>query len=293
MDFELEESTPPKKPRAPETKKAPPMAPQRAAARAVTPKRLLWKRLRQLSRIGLYTGFVLYVSGAYIVDRFERKMNIDKNVRRNPIQQSITEKPFSFEYHDEKYVIQPIATYDISGLVVTHNDISSIFDAYHTKHSVDFRDICLVWGANVGSGIYLRHKFWSMPWSCHYQALDNTAESTLVENQISNNHLIAADDSVRNTIINFKIGDQIRLTGKLINYWRADFPEYSRQSSTTREDTGNGACEVVWVESAELLKRAGSYRESLRTGGKWLLILSVILGAIILVAAPLERNRGN
>jgi hypothetical protein len=293
MDFELED--PPSAPKPQSTVKVEPQiksakkVPEISTDEAPRQHLLPWKKLRLLSRAALYAGFALYLSGTYFVSRFDDKLEISPSVRRDPIQTPIREDVFPFEYRGHHYEIQPVADYEISGLVVTHNEISSITDAYHTSDSVDFRDICLVWGANVGSGIFRRYKFFSMPWSCHYQPLDRNAE--LVEDQVSNNHLLAADESVRKTIVSMHIGDQVQLKGKLINYWQKEHPEYKRRTSLVREDTGNGACEVLWVESAKILRAGGTNWHLLQSVGKWLLFAAVGLGAFLFLFTPLGQYR--
>ncbi len=70
-----------------------------------------------------------------------------------------------------------------------------------------------------------------------------------VNAQCSNNHLIPADSSVKRKIKKLKKGDHIKLTGYLVN---VDAENKSGKvflwdSSTTRYDSGDGACEVIYV----------------------------------------------
>jgi len=67
----------------------------------------------------------------------------------------------------------------------------------------------------------------------------------------ANMHMIAANDSVRRELKRLKEGDQVRLHGVLVDvywpnggYWK---------TSLTREDSGAGACEIVWVHRLERL----------------------------------------
>ena len=67
----------------------------------------------------------------------------------------------------------------------------------------------------------------------------------------ANMHMIAANDGVRRELKRLKEGDQVRLHGVLVDvhwpnggYWR---------TSLTREDSGAGACEIVWVHHLERL----------------------------------------
>ncbi len=67
-----------------------------------------------------------------------------------------------------------------------------------------------------------------------------------IQTHSANMHLIPADELVARTIKQVRIGDIVEISGSLVNatttsgwYWN---------SSTTREDTGAGACELIWVE---------------------------------------------
>ena len=65
----------------------------------------------------------------------------------------------------------------------------------------------------------------------------------------ANNHVIAADDDVGKVIRNLRAGQIVTMKGWLVN---ASGPEgRTWNSSLTREDTGNGACELFYVESAK------------------------------------------
>jgi hypothetical protein len=65
----------------------------------------------------------------------------------------------------------------------------------------------------------------------------------------ANNHVIAANDEVRGVIRGLRRGQILKMDGYLVN---ANGPEgRTWNSSLTREDTGNGACELFYVESAK------------------------------------------
>ena len=70
----------------------------------------------------------------------------------------------------------------------------------------------------------------------------------------ANMHLIPASGAVQAALWWASVDDVIRLTGYLVeasqplsNPWR---------SSLSRTDTGNGACELMWVETCEVLPEA-------------------------------------
>ena len=71
-----------------------------------------------------------------------------------------------------------------------------------------------------------------------------------IETQSANMHLIPADAVVEAQIARAQSGDLAQLTGYLVEARAAD--GWIWKSSLTREDTGAGACELVWVEKLEL-----------------------------------------
>ena len=61
----------------------------------------------------------------------------------------------------------------------------------------------------------------------------------------SNHHLIAANDTVRSELLEVRPGDVVTLEGALVEIQREN---WIWRSSLSRSDSGNGACELMWVE---------------------------------------------
>ncbi len=64
----------------------------------------------------------------------------------------------------------------------------------------------------------------------------------------ANMHIIPADDTVFSAVKRVRVGELIGLRGFLVKVDAAD--GWSWRSSLTRTDTGDGSCEVMWVENA-------------------------------------------
>jgi hypothetical protein len=65
----------------------------------------------------------------------------------------------------------------------------------------------------------------------------------------ANMHMIPANAAVERALRGLKAGNIVRLRGYLV---RVDGPDgFTWLSSLTRTDAGNGACELVWVESIQ------------------------------------------
>lgn len=72
-----------------------------------------------------------------------------------------------------------------------------------------------------------------------------------IETQSANMHLIAATPAVRDALERVSEGDMIVLSGQLVEVRAED--SWRWRSSLTRTDTGNGACEVIWVQSFSVI----------------------------------------
>ncbi len=73
-----------------------------------------------------------------------------------------------------------------------------------------------------------------------------------IETHSANMHLIPANDSVKSDINKIREGDIIEISGSLVNAISND-DGWQWKSSQTRTDTGNGACELIWVERLQIV----------------------------------------
>jgi hypothetical protein len=213
------------------------------------------------------------------------------DLSQDPIQAAIFEEDFIFEYLDKEYHVEPVADYELWGLVVTHNNIHSIADMYHDKTSVDIKDLCVVWGDNIESSLYQKLEYSSAPWTCYVEGSRNDYRQ-FNGSQFSNNHLLADNKNVHDLIKSATIGDQVHLSGMLVNYSPASNPDWKRKSSLVRDDTGNGACEVMYVEQIEILKKANpGWHKVFRISKNITLGLLVLMPLLFLLSVYLDHNR--
>jgi hypothetical protein len=68
----------------------------------------------------------------------------------------------------------------------------------------------------------------------------------------ANMHLIPADDAVLKALRQVAVGRVVELEGWLVNADRGD--GWRWRSSTTREDWGAGACELMYVRDVRLIE---------------------------------------
>ncbi|MCR5597159.1 MAG: hypothetical protein K6G19_03210 [Lachnospiraceae bacterium] len=146
--------------------------------------------------------------------------------------------------------------YEIEALVVhTKNYYGNDFGAKLAP-----RDLALAWGnvAKYNSTVdfhWTQHGRWYFWQVDTYEELASVGTVDDVNRQSSNNHLIAANSTVRKSIKKIRTGDHIRLKGYLVSITATDSggTPYYWNSSTSRNDTGDGACEVMYVTEATIL----------------------------------------
>lgn len=78
--------------------------------------------------------------------------------------------------------------------------------------------------------------------------------SDFVINHVSNNHLIPASDRIRSALATIKTGDLVRIDGRLVNVrvQTDDNRILTVQTSKSRSDQGDGACEIIFVERIKI-----------------------------------------
>ncbi len=238
--------------------------------------------VQRLLSIGILLSILFYFLAMWQESSLPDTSAILKSSFRDPVQKKINKRPFSFFYRNETYDIEPVAEYELWGLVVTKNNINSWADIMHTDASVDIKDICVIWGENVASSDYHKVKFSSGDFTCYFQYPYMTVFD---HNKISNNHLLSDDAVVRHAIRKVKIGDQIHIKGLLVNYSPRSNPDWRRISSTVRTDTGNGACEVLFVKSFEVLHSKNAIWYTVASVSQWLFLILLVL-KIISIARP-------
>ena len=204
-----------------------------------------------------------------------------------PIQKPTRTQSFDFDYRGETYLVDPVADYELWGVVVTHNDITGMTDITHTEDSVDIKDICVVWGNNIKSNDYRDVSYSSGDFTCFFSY---GRQIRFYHDKLSNNHLLSDSQQVRETIRDVQIGDQVYLKGMLVNYAWASQPNWKRSSSITRKDTGKRACEVVFVDEFEILKASNATANMMFTLSIWLVLLSIVLKFAAIAFAPYLRK---
>lgn len=188
--------------------------------------------------------------------------------------------------HGVTYTVQPLYAYDLVGLVVSKHNADSWWDHLHRdwNDSLNIVDLCVVWGNNVRSGAYTDIDFSSGQFTCNFSTRSSQAYAAFDQTAISNNHLLTDDPARAKALRDVRIGDQIHVRGRLSEYSHQQGFAFKRGTSITRTDTGNGACETIFVDDFEVLRPADKkWRTLARIAG-----LMLMLGVVAWFARPLR-----
>lgn len=213
--------------------------------------------------------FVFFIAGWQKTKLPEQRYH--PSLQEEPKQTETLLAPFSVEAGKMTYNIKPLYDYELYGLVVSKHDSNAWDDFLHKEQWQDYlnvADLCVIWGSNIQNESYKKVKFSSGQWTCYYQTKDRSAWELFNPFKISNNHLLTANKFLAEKIRDVEIGDQIYIRGYLAEY--SHHQGFFRGSSISRQDSGNGACETIYIDGFKIIqKRSGVW--------KYIQYLSVVL----------------
>jgi hypothetical protein len=156
-----------------------------------------------------------------------------------PTQVNIT-NPSSFTFGN--YTITPLATFKIKAKVLSREE-------YNFGREADLSpvDLALGWGNMSDEAVVDQIEISQSGRWYRWHANTLPIPKREIETHSANMHLIPADGFVKSEINKARTGDIIQLTGKLVEVKSGD--GWRWKSSMTRSDTGDHACEVIWVDS--------------------------------------------
>lgn len=177
---------------------------------------------------------------------------------------------------------EPLYDYEIAGVVfgVSHKLSSLLSD-------VMAADVGMVWGENSAKGNFRKVSFRTM---LNYSEVYWHDGVSFNLHEFGNTHVLACDGAAFAAVKGIRTGDQVRLRGQLVKAEIAGKPGETDpskimrlQSSVTRKDKGEGACEVLYVGSAadvELLKPGPRLWLWLKWAGLAGMAAAVLLGLL-------------
>jgi hypothetical protein len=152
--------------------------------------------------------------------------------------------PIRLEAAGYEFVITPLADYVLRGVVVSR-------ERYHSGWNAALApcDVAVVWGELAADGVW-RKLDWSQSnrwyfWRWHGE---QPFSNSVVAKNSSNTHLVPASSEVARAARSLAPGDVTELTGELVRIdGRRGQEKVWWKSSLTRDDTGDGSCELLYL----------------------------------------------
>ena len=160
-----------------------------------------------------------------------------------PVQTNLTgAEPFSFN----DYTLTPMADFEVEARVLASREYKRGREA-----ELSPLDLALGWG-DMSDVRVLRQIQISQRNRFYFWNVDEfPIPRRQIETQSANMHMIPANRDIERKMMLVQPGEVVRFSGKLV---RADAADGWRWvSSMTRDDTGSGACELVYVEEFEFV----------------------------------------
>lgn len=241
--------------------------------------------IRTINKLVFSLSLTLLLVSCWQRNDFPENIPVAPELLEPPVQRAVSSAPFTVTHNGTDYRITPRYRYDLHGLVVSYAHHNSNFSLHRLWHDhINVADVCVVWSDNINGADLNRISFWNGKFTCNFETGDAGAWQRFRQDQISNNHLLTVDSQLRNQVKRLRIGDQIRIRGWLVNY--ANDAGFSRGTSTTRDDTGNGACETIYLSDFEILRPlASGWRTLMR------LALAGVIGSSLFWLVAVLRGR--
>lgn len=248
------------------------------------------RTIKWLIKVVFILSLIVFVIAFLEKDKLPPKEEILKELYGAPLQTKTKADQFQKTVGGITYTIDPQFDYELYGLVVSYHHSDVWWDMEHKEWN-DFlnnEDIGVAWGENLRSGVYADMRFSSGSWTLYWDFKFGTPPSkqkAIISKfnpyQVSNNHVLPDNDSIAALMLSVKKGDQIWMKGYLVNYITDEWEGQWRRSSTTRDDSGSGACEAVYVKDFKILKRADNIWRSAYPISKTSMLTCLILYVIV------------
>ncbi len=211
-------------------------------------------------RYFIFASLALLLFAWWRSDALPPPEEIDASLLAEPDQRALDKPPFKAATGGVEYEIKPLFSYELNGLVVSRHDSETWWDSIHKEwnDALNVADLCVVWGNNLRHDMLGEMSFSSGQFVCYFQTSSSKAYAAFDPAALSNNHLLTTDPRTAKKIRAARVGDQIRLRGYLAEYSHNHGFAFKRGTSTVRTDTGNGACETVYVDSFDIIRQGNA-----------------------------------
>ena len=161
-----------------------------------------------------------------------------------------SDETFTIDVEDGQFILKPVASYSVSALVAGRKN----YYLEGWKSELAPTDLALVWG-DLAEPEYDQHITYSQSSRWYYFRYKSSApfNEPFITRHSSNHHIIPATENIKKAVKSIKEKQRVVLEGFLVNidgtYKGRD---YWWNSSLSRNDTGNGSCEVFYVSRVRI-----------------------------------------
>ncbi len=148
----------------------------------------------------------------------------------------------AFSYNN--IIITPLASLELEAKVLSRENYS--FDTFSI---ISPTDLALGWGPMSDEGILKNIEIDQTGRWLSLKRGNALISNELMQKKSANMHIIPANEHIKKQLSKVKKGELVYLKGFLVKLEKEH--EWTARSSLSRDDTGNGACEIVWVENLE------------------------------------------
>ncbi|MFP5325726.1 MAG: hypothetical protein ACLGH2_13915 [Gammaproteobacteria bacterium] len=152
----------------------------------------------------------------------------------------------SAEFVHKGYTIAPLQTFDIEARVLG-------VKSYRTGREADLSpvDLALGWGRMSDSAVLEQVSISQGNRFYFWRVKEFPIPREEIERSSANMHMIPADSGIERRLDQVREGQRVRIQGWLVEARGHD--GWRWRSSLTRNDTGAGACEVIFVRDIAIL----------------------------------------
>ena len=158
--------------------------------------------------------------------------------------QELIKNPVKFQY--KGFTVMPLADFSIKAKVILREDYS-----YDDGAAISPVDFALGWGRMSDEATLKQISFSQSGRWYRYRYQSAPIPQREIETHSANMHMIPAESWIADELEDVKPGQVVEIKGKLVEVFRAD--GWTWTSSLRRDDTGGGACELVYVESIKIV----------------------------------------
>ncbi len=168
----------------------------------------------------------------------------------DPIQTKVDEDSFDVNRGDYKFKIKPLAEYEIHAQVKSKRTYGSDWTSLLSPI-----DLALAWGGLVAPNAD-EHISYSQSNRWYYYKYDGASpfQKPYIRSHSANHHILPASENVERAVYSLGVKEKVRLQGFLVKVNGTDSSGKAVwwKSSLSRNDEGDGSCEVFWVKEVQI-----------------------------------------